>query len=333
MFKSTCFFIIVLLLFNSCQSDVTSLAVITGDGVRVRSTPHIQSNNDSELRLMKGDTVEVLNTSSHKTAIRIKGVEYNDPWYRVKGSKGSGWIYGAYVTMLESPSAPVAVREKYIPPPPQLYRPRVYQKPEGWLNQNRHKAEQWLKKNFGTDDQQELIQLIQACDYTNEVVRNKAVTVAGGHPGYFNLGQVCDLYDYANEKWGYVNDPVAQEYVAKASESITNGTNGDCDDYAVLLASMVVAIGGEARISYVYDYNSGHAFTEVLVGPDASINSACHEYLSARYGAEYLPGFRQDENGQYWMNLDWFSDYPAGEYFNYDHGTRFDILREQFEKL
>ena len=44
--------------------------------------------------------------------------------------------------------------------------------------------------------------------------------------------------------WVYVNDPAGTDYYAKASESLRL-LRGDCDDYAILMASLIESIGGD----------------------------------------------------------------------------------------
>ncbi|MFA5575607.1 MAG: transglutaminase domain-containing protein [Brumimicrobium sp.] len=171
-------------------------------------------------------------------------------------------------------------------------------------------------------------QLVNACNYTNNSLRNKAVSIAGQSAGNFNLGQVCDIFDYCYNNWKYVNDPQTTNYVEYASTTLNNGLNGDCDDFAVLVCSMILSIGGEARINYAYNPESGHAFTEVNIG-NTDINSI-ENYISKRYKKVYNKNgvwSRTDENGNKWLNLDWFANHPGGQYFDYTHGTMFYIIQ------
>jgi hypothetical protein len=168
-------------------------------------------------------------------------------------------------------------------------------------------------------------ELVNACNYTNSQVRNQAVKIAGHSQGEFNLGQICDLFDYCYRNWKYVNDPNGYEFVEYASNTISNGYNGDCDDFAVVLCSMILSIGGEARINFAYSQDSGHAFTEVNVG-----NTEIEDYITKRYNNDQDQSgiwTRIDKDGNQWLNLDWFAKHPGGKYFNYIHGTTFYILQ------
>lgn len=206
-----------------------------------------------------------------------------------------------------------------------------------------YKKETW-EQFFTSSDSKKMKQLVDACDYLNPIVRNTAVKTAGKQPGVFNFGQVCEIFDSCMTSWSYVNDPKNLDYYAKASESIENGFNGDCDDFAILIYSMILSIGGEARINFAYGDTGGHAFTEVNITnfDEKKVLS----YLNLRYNKINLPDsiladttllntyitndslfivedslfiindsivknsiskiwFRYDEFGNKWLNLDW----------------------------
>lgn len=172
-------------------------------------------------------------------------------------------------------------------------------------------------------------QLVNACNYTNEIVRNTAVSLAGESAGTFNFGQICNIFDYCYDNWKYVNDSKINQVVEFASSTINNGLNGDCDDFAVLVCSMVISIGGEARINYAYGKEGGHAFTEVNIGKENK--EEIENYISQRYSAVYNNdgiGTRTDNSGNMWLNLDWFAKHPGGGYFDYTKGTTFYILQK-----
>jgi hypothetical protein len=171
--------------------------------------------------------------------------------------------------------------------------------------------------------------LIEACNYLNDDVRNKAVSIAGEDEGSFNLGQVCDIFDYCYSNWKYVNDPRQSEVYASASGTISNGLNGDCDDFAILVCSLILSIGGEARINFAYSEDTGHAFTEVNIGKALSL-----DYLMKRYKNDYAGTdiwTRTDAQGNKWLNLDWFAKHPGGEYFDFKNGTTYYIIQKYCE--
>lgn len=185
---------------------------------------------------------------------------------------------------------------------------------------------------------------IKRCNYTHPIVRNFAAQLAGQHPGEFNIAQVCDIYDYYKKNWKYVNDPQirdngGKDYYAFASETIQNNLNGDCDDFAILICSSILAIGGEARLNTACDKkgSSCHAWAEVNIGT-VDINEI-NRYLSIRYN---IPGLkaqcrhkgRRDGDNK-WLNLDWFSTtigngkyHPGGKYFDIGYGSTYYVNQE-----
>jgi hypothetical protein len=174
-------------------------------------------------------------------------------------------------------------------------------------------------------------QLVNACNYTNSTVRNYSVRIAGQSEGDYNLGQICDIFDHFFNNWKYVNDPKSTDYIEYASSTIQNNFNGDCDDFAVLLCSSLLSIGGEARINYAYNSTSGHAFTEINLGKTDI--TKVNNYLRRRYKIKEKINGRQDKNQNWWLNLDWFSNYPGGPYFDFTQGTSFYILQNYCENF
>lgn len=173
--------------------------------------------------------------------------------------------------------------------------------------------------------------IIAACDYRNNTVRSKAAELASQTEGNFNIGQVCDIFDYCYDNWKYVNDPNRGDLYQKASNTIRNGLTGDCDDFAILMASMLLAIGGDARVNVAYTSESGHAYTELNVGKtDIKIFA---DYIRARYGFDGSIWYRTDSNNNNWLNLDWQAKHPGGEYYGGKRGARIYIIDEFVEEF
>ena len=66
--------------------------------------------------------------------------------------------------------------------------------------------------------------------------------------------------------WKYVNDPKGFEYFSPASETIKLKLSGDCDDFAIVMAATLQAIGANTRVVMAYGEKSGHAYAEVNMG-------------------------------------------------------------------
>ena len=124
-------------------------------------------------------------------------------------------------------------------------------------------------KSYTSYDDKLGSEIKNAMDYTNPVTRNFALSlIDSSHSGSKNFGQICDMWDYIHDDWTYVSDPSDSEYFAKASETIESGLKGDCDDFALLVGSVVQATGGHSRIiaARSSDGIDGHAYPEILVG-------------------------------------------------------------------
>jgi hypothetical protein len=160
-----------------------------------------------------------------------------------------------------------------------------------------------------------------AIDPTDPTTRDTAVQIAARQQGTFRVEQVAAIWSYVREHWRYVNDPHGREYFARASETIRNGYAGDCDDFAITLAAMVGAIGGEARVIFMEGPRGGHAYAEACIREDNPTTVATK--LARFYGrnwARYASGprrqiaFRRSDDCPVWLNLDWNARVPGGDY-------------------
>ncbi len=151
-----------------------------------------------------------------------------------------------------------------------------------------------------TDGNLNIQMLNEACDFNLSYTRKFAADLGAKHSGYFNINQACEIFKYCMSKWGYVNDPYGQEYVASASETICSNLRGDCDDFAVLLTSLMMSIGGNARIVLV----PGHAYAELDITDIASKNDvikAIREVNEVNVSKVYTT----NDHGRVWLSMDW----------------------------
>jgi hypothetical protein len=224
------------------------------------------------------------------------------------------------------------VQEIHLPVPPEI---------------NAEMSENRRKKLFNNGNcRQDKLDYMEACDYRNYDVKNYAMKVVKNNAGNFNIGQVCDIFDEAQNKWTYTNDPMQRtyenDYRQKASNVISNGFYGDCDDFAVVVCAMILSIGGEARINDAWGDDSGHAFTELNLGKlsdDEYLNIS--KYITKRYNLpdDFDLSTRVDYYGNFWLNLDWFADdntgkrHPASTYFKFNRGVSYYILQGFCERF
>jgi hypothetical protein len=186
-----------------------------------------------------------------------------------------------------------------------------------------------------TDDLEIRLQFYKsASDYENPITRKYALNLASKNAGSFNLRQVFTIYDDLINKWQYVNDPKSNELIANASFSIETGFKGDCDDYAVLMSSLIQAIGGKTRIVNGFNKKSSHAYTEIFIG-DLEKKQEASYLLHKRYGRNYPNGlvihYSKDQNGHFWLNLDWNAKYPGGPYFSSNSQIIYNTQEGKYE--
>jgi transglutaminase-like putative cysteine protease len=136
-------------------------------------------------------------------------------------------------------------------------------------------------------------------------VRDEAAEVARSYPGAYNIYQVCALFDMVKENIKYVSDPRGNDVWEPANITLKIGA-GDCEDQAILLSSMLEAVGGTTRI-YVTD---DHAFAAVYIGKETNATDASIEGIRAYYGNVDV-NYLSDEYGS-WLMLDPTSSLYAG---------------------
>lgn len=174
--------------------------------------------------------------------------------------------------------------------------------------------------------------VVAGTDYKN--VRNIAIMIASSNKGRFNLGQICDIYDHCKNKWSYVDDPITS-FISSASNTIAADYTGDCDDFAIVLSALILAVGGETRTNFGFSKSGGHAFTEVNLG--STELGLVEDYLRYRYKEKINKNFklygRVARDDSFWMNLDWFTDYPGGTYFPFEEGISYYPLQNFCEKF
>ncbi|MBG7613172.1 transglutaminase domain-containing protein [Polaribacter sp. BAL334] len=113
------------------------------------------------------------------------------------------------------------------------------------------------------------------------------------------LEQILAMQNYVFKNWHYIFDPITGKDTWRSAEATlslkyNDQYSGDCDDFAILMASMARQIGLKSRMIGGFDDESGHAFAEFLL-PEEELSN------------ELLNGldFRKDSLG-IWVSLDWF---------------------------
>ena len=157
----------------------------------------------------------------------------------------------------------------------------------------------------------------QKVNYTDSTVRGFAVEKSLLHfneyyPKYRQICRQLSLIKHIKDNYQYVNDPSGFDYFASPMESIVLMA-GDCDDYSILMASIIKAIGGDVRIIWA----PKHVYPELFCGNKASFDkylSAIYIFFEKEIGKKQIY-YRLDKNQNYWLNIDYTDRYPGSVYF------------------
>lgn len=154
-------------------------------------------------------------------------------------------------------------------------------------------------------------------EYRDSVVRNFAVKHSLDyfdqyHTKYGPMVRILSLFKYINLNFKYVSDSERDEYFANPRETILNGLGGDCDDHTLLMVSVLKAIGGHCRMVLT----EGHLYPELLAGDKKSFERM-QQAIIHLFGDEAIDNmYYHEQNGQYWINLDYTAKYPGGPYLS-----------------
>jgi hypothetical protein len=171
-----------------------------------------------------------------------------------------------------------------------------------------------------------------------DIVSGWVTSIQGTFPGDYDLLQVIAAFELVTGVITYLSDDsdqyVGDDHWQSAGETMGLGT-GDCEDQAVLMASIVTALGGNCRINLI----SGHAFPTVYIGDSENETLLATECVQAYYGTDVPVFWTTDELG-YWMVIDtagmcYAGGYPAssepidpegGSIWNFEYDSYIDMI-------
>jgi PKD repeat protein len=188
----------------------------------------------------------------------------------------------------------------------------------------------------------------------NPIVQDEGYRLIRNYGGDGTISQICSIYDYMVGNWSYARDLRGIEQFRYSNKSLELGKpeysgQGDCDDFSILLASLIESIGGTSRIMLAYGPMGGHAYTEVYLGKAEGADSNVDrmiKWLRSRYNVPDIKTHTDLDTGDVWLNLDWWKDpstgaelakHPGGPFFKATNQTpiliREDIARVPLEPL
>ena len=158
----------------------------------------------------------------------------------------------------------------------------------------------------------------QKVNYKDAAVRTFAVEYSlmffdEYYPKYRQICRQFSLLKYIKENYKYVADPSSFDYFASPQESMALMA-GDCDDYSILIASVMKAIGADVRIIWA----PAHVYPELYCGDKANFEkyvNAIYTFFERETVNKHIY-YRIDKNENYWINIDYTDLYPGSVYFS-----------------
>jgi hypothetical protein len=89
---------------------------------------------------------------------------------------------------------------------------------------------------------------------------------------------------------------------------------GDCDDYSIMMASVLKSIGGRVRIIWA----PGHVYPELYCGNKSSFEkyvNAIYIFFEQELDNKQIY-YRIDKHNHYWLNIDYTDFYPGSVYYS-----------------
>jgi len=131
-------------------------------------------------------------------------------------------------------------------------------------------------------------------------VQQAVDAVKAEQPGEYNILQIAETYTWVKDNIEYLAE-TSTDYWQTAAETLSL-EGGDCEDHAILVASIIGALGGSARVNII----EGHAFPTVFVASNLTGLGQVKAALASYYGVDpstYRMCYLTDEYG-YWLVVD-----------------------------
>ena len=139
----------------------------------------------------------------------------------------------------------------------------------------------------------------------------KAYSDQFGYGSDKGWGHSFELFKEISLNWKYKKDPPYRELFRPATETIKTKT-GDCDDYAICMASCLKAAGYRVRLVHC----DGHLYPELYVGSKTALDKYLTEMRNAFPSSRNARVHFRQSGEDYWMNIDYSAPHPGGKYYN-----------------
>jgi hypothetical protein len=145
-------------------------------------------------------------------------------------------------------------------------------------------------------------------------VRHVAMRIAApfSKDGAWNFSQLAVLFHFVKKRMRYQADPYGIEYTENPLMALRLGA-GDCDDQAILMASLLGSMGIPWRLHHLINFDSdgdkiAHLIAEAYVGNTISHRNVCSENILEWYGVNTglvaHEVFFLEEGDENWITMD-----------------------------
>jgi hypothetical protein len=177
-------------------------------------------------------------------------------------------------------------------------------------------------------------QILNAIDYRNAVVKNKANSWAVKNFQKYSsvlpslkILHCLSIFKEVKTRWNYVYDPKGPDYLSRASVTLSQLKDddllkGDCDDYSILMAALLTAVGGQVQLVLTEvempdGRVAGHIYPELNIGDFKDLEKIGYEIKNELFVIESMDKpiyYYIDKDNTIWLNMDYNDDYPGGKY-------------------
>ncbi len=149
--------------------------------------------------------------------------------------------------------------------------------------------------------------------YANKAANTNFKKSLKKHPQYRMYIQCFSVFKEVKGRWQYVNDPHKWDYFASADETLESFA-GDCDDYAVMMAACLNAVGGTVRLVR----NNDHIYPELKFSNRTDFDNVCYlirnELFKKNIKKKNRINYHVGDDGSIWLNMDYTANYPGGAF-------------------
>jgi hypothetical protein len=187
-------------------------------------------------------------------------------------------------------------------------------------------------------------QILNAIDYRNDIVKNQANAWAVANfektkhvfPS-LKILHAFSIFKEVKSRWKYVFDPMGPDYLSRTSLTLSQLQNspfltGDCDDYSILMAGLLTAVGCEVQLVLTEVVTSdgrtvGHIYPELRIGNSKVMEKIAYYIKNELFVFESMDKpiyYYIDQQDIVWLNMDYNDNYPGGRYQSY---LRLSVLK------